>query len=391
MSHLYTIIVKPTKACNADCGYCSAPPEDKDKWTVDDFKKVFDKLSPYLAERAFFIWHGGEPMLMGPEFYRECADYAWKTKPEIRFSMQSNMLLYTKDKWYDVFNDIFKGSVSSSLDPDWKSRTISGNPEAYKKVFYNKLDRVLEDGFKPLFIGTYNDDNLSYAMEGYEHALAYEKEHGYGYDLRFNYCYPAGREAGELFQPMSPKAYGDMLVDVYNRWITDVPDFVIVPQIQMMQKILHIESHRCPWLKDCGGRFMEIEPNGDVFNCADFADTRDMRYSFGNIHTNTMDELLSSAASRQIRRRRFEYPDSCGTCEHFQDCQGGCARDSLIYGRGIDGKFFYCESWYMIFSRIKESIRTGEAEAAMKKLGFTIKEAQARMNSPMANFIPIAS
>jgi len=169
-----------------------------------------------------------------------------------------------------------------------------------KRFSTTNLTGVLEDGFRPLFIGTYNDENLCYAETAYEHSLGYERQHGCGYDLRFNYCYPAGRSANEVFSPMSPKAYGEMLVRVYNRWINDVPNFVIVPQIQMMQKILHIESHRCPWLKDCGGRFFEIEPNGDVFNCADFADTRDMRYSFGNIHKHTMNELFESAASREI-------------------------------------------------------------------------------------------
>lgn len=80
-------------------------------------------------------------MLLGPDFYRECAEYAWKAKSELRFSMQSNMLLYTRDKWYDVFKNVFNGSLSSSLHPDWKHRTIKGNAEAYKKIFYDKLDR----------------------------------------------------------------------------------------------------------------------------------------------------------------------------------------------------------------------------------------------------------
>ena len=44
-------------------------------------------------------------------------------------------------------------------------------------------------------------------------------------------------------------------------------------------------------------------------------------------------------------------------------------RDSALFGRGIYGKFFYCESWQEAFSRIKESILTGEADAALSKFG----------------------
>ena len=94
MRRIATVITKPTRGCNADCTYCSAPPDGAPKWTLDDFRAAFDALLPRLADTADFIWHGGEPMLLGPDFYYEALDYARAQLPGVRFSMQSNILGY---------------------------------------------------------------------------------------------------------------------------------------------------------------------------------------------------------------------------------------------------------------------------------------------------------
>ena len=66
-----TVIIKPTKGCNADCTYCCAPPDGAPKWDIETFKKVFDAMEPRLNPSAILIWHGGEPMLLGPKFFSE--------------------------------------------------------------------------------------------------------------------------------------------------------------------------------------------------------------------------------------------------------------------------------------------------------------------------------
>ena len=80
---IYVVIAKATRFCNADCYYCSSPPltekslkEGEPMWDFATFKKYFDKVFPLMVEGSYWIWHGGEPMLMGPKFYLEAYDYA---------------------------------------------------------------------------------------------------------------------------------------------------------------------------------------------------------------------------------------------------------------------------------------------------------------------------
>lgn len=363
---VHTVIIKPTKQCNADCSYCSAPPDGERVWRVADFQRYFDKLAPYLAERSVLIWHGGEPMLLGPDFYRACFAYARAQKPEIRFALQSNLLLYDSAKWRTVFTEIFDGQISSSFDPDERNRTIRGSTEAYSKQFYTVMDAVIDDGFRPLVIGTYTQTTWPYAMAMYERSLAAGDR---GFSLRFNYRFPAGRDVG-MGEMLTPETYGQMLLALYDRWIVDLPAFTITPLDQMFLKVAGREGNRCPWTRSCGGRFLEIEPNGDVYNCGEFADLDDApQWRFGNLREQELSEMFASRPSTLIRRRRVDLPLDCQSCRHFGECEGGCMRDAVLYEHGLGGKFHYCHSWMMVFDRIKASIRSGEADGLLRRYG----------------------
>lgn len=372
---IYVVIAKPTRVCNADCTYCSSPPLEEmgeswePEWNLEKFKFYFDKVYPYMGDQSYWIWHGGEPMLMKPDFYLKAYDYVEeKVKKEGRrvyFSMQSNLLGYN-DKWKHVFNKVFKGALSTSFDPDEKQRTIKGNPEVYSKVFKRSFEKILNDGFRPAVIGVYDEEKAPLMHTMYDWSLSMGDK---AFPLRFNYCHPTGRlkEDGEAIKP---ETYGKALISIYDRWIKDVPAFEVTPLNQMLLKLLGQDGEgHCPWTKSCGGKFLGIEPAGDVYNCTDFADMGG-DFCFGNLNTNSMEEILNSQPSIAITRRSFQVPISCQECEHFDACEGGCARDAALYEHGLYGKFHYCKSWKMVFARIKESIITGEADKILEKYGF---------------------
>lgn len=353
--------------CNADCSYCSTPPDGSAKWTIDDFKRYFDSVAPRMSGQAIWLWHGGEPMLMSPEFYFQAFEYARSIHPQVRFSMQSNILGYSTKKWKDILTYAFGRSISTSYDPDELNRTVKGSPETFHRLFFKKHDQMLEDGFRPSMIGTYTKNSMHLADKVYEMSLAKEDK---SFSVRFNYRYPVGRSFGDG-ESINPEDYGKMLLKMYNRWIVDNPPFKITPLDEMLGKTLGFEAGRCPWTNSCGGRFITIDPDGSVYNCGEFSslgqslkeEGKDDIYCYGNLNDKSIDDLLSSKAAMQMRRRRVVLPKSCQTCRHFNECEGGCARDSVLFDRGMGGKFYYCASWLAVFDRIKESILTKEADA----------------------------
>ncbi len=380
--NIYVVIAKPTRVCNADCSYCSSPPLEEmgenwePEWNFEKFKIYFDKVFPYMVHGATWIWHGGEPMLMGVDFYKKTYEYAkekmLEAEKQIFFSMQSNMLGYN-EKWKEVFFEIFGGSLSSSFDPDEKNRTIKGNAQNYSRVFKRALDKMMDDGFMPMVIGTYKEDTAHMMLDMYNWSLNRGER---SFPLRFNYCVPIGREAGELGDLISPETYADNLVRVYNQWIEDAPNFTITPLDQMLKKAIGQDGEgHCPWMKSCGGKFINIEPNGEVYNCSEFSDLNS-EYCFGNLNINSMEDILTSEQIKLIKKRTAKLPLSCMTCEHFSECEGGCARDSVLFDNGLYGKFYYCQSWKMVYARIKESVLLGQADKILEKMNVNIEQAK---------------
>ena len=378
-----SVIIKPTRECNADCSYCSAPPDGNDKWSIETFELIFKRIEPGLAKNCVMIWHGGEPMLMGPEFFRKAKKFVEDFgRPDIKFSIQTNLLLYKSSIWKSVFEDVFEGSCSSSFDPDETSRTIKGNVQKYSKQFYRKIKEVTDDGFFPMVTGTYSEDSIEYAMKAYEHSLSMGDK---AYNLRYNYRYPVGRDS-DTGSSISPERYGDMLLDLWERWITEVPKFDITPLDQMLKATIGIESDRCPWTRNCGGRFLGIEPNGDVYNCSEFADLEKAEHCYGNVITGNIPDpkrkvvnfykkpsdqdmvrtMLMTNAARKMKARTYNLPMDCKSCPHFRECQGGCMRDAELFDRGLGGKFYYCHSWMVVFDKIKTDLMNGRVDDLLR-------------------------
>lgn len=389
------VIAKPTKLCNADCSYCSSPPDGSAAWSDKQLTTIFTALKGNMERNATFLWHGGEPMLMGPDFYVKAHEIAQRIIPGIRFSIQSNLLLYKSSRWKAIFRDIFHSSCSTSYEPDEKQRTIKGDPVKYSAVFFKKLNEVMEDGFSPLVIGTFTEETAPLMHLMYDKTLARGEK---AYSIRLNYCSPVGREAmsGLLIEP---ETYGKRLIEVYDRWIKDVPIFDITPLNQMMGKVIGTEGDRCPWTRNCGGSFLGIMPNGDTYNCGDFSDVSE-EWKYGNIFDGTYSphksvvnlyrktttddivvKMLASSAATTIKRRAVLQPADCKSCRHFDECQGGCARDVVLYEQGIGGKFMYCRSWKMVFDRIKSSILSKEADALLIDRGIDPDMVRQRITS----------
>lgn len=370
-----TIVAKPTKMCNAACTYCAAPPDGVPKWSFEEFCHYFDRLAPRLSPQAVWIWHGGEPLLLSPEFYQACYDYARAQKPYLKFACQTNLLAYRSDRWEDVFRRLFEGRISTSFDPDETDRIYRGSSEAYTEQFYKALDACLDDGFRPMVIGTYSEETAPLAMSMYDRSMSYGMR---GFPLRFNYRYPVGRGANQGVM-IEPRTWGQMLIDVFDRWIVDLPPWGVTPVDQMFRKVIGMEENRCPWTSQCGGRFVGLEPNGDIYNCPEFADLEDPQYCFGNLNETDIDKLMATPQAKLHHRRRTNVPATCQSCRHFAICEGGCHRDSVLYGNGFYGKTQYCESWMMTFDHIKAAVADGRADAAIARYGVNPNDVRFRV------------
>lgn len=372
-----TVIAKPTRECNASCSYCSAPPESGEHWSFNDFKRYFDRVRPALSDKCNWIWHGGEPTLLPPSFFVSCYEYAKQFIPGIKFCIQTNLLNYSTRRWKSIFHDIFGGRISTSYDPISNSRILNGSSELYSETFKRRLGQVVTDGFKPLVITVIGKDDAETVKE-YTYGAINENN----IDVRLNYMYPAGR-AFNANSIITPKDYGDLLIDVFDKWVEEGAKNELVPVSQMLDAVTRRHVNRCPWTRDCASGFLSITPTGDVYTCGTLTDLGDESLSYGNLNDIPDDtlsistgiyQLLASDAAKTISARKYTLPRDCLTCAHFKECQGGCQRDAALYGRGLGGKYYYCQSWKKVFSHIKTRIEKGELDEliARRRIGVPV-------------------
>lgn len=369
-----TVIIKPTKQCNADCSHCSSPKEfesNQNKITLEKFETICKKFKDYFNEHVDFIWHGGEPLLMGSEYYFEAYKIAKRYIKQPEFSMQTNLLLYEKEKHKKLFKYIFNGNVATSYDFFSGFRTINKNTKTYDDLFFKKLQNYKNDSFEtPVVISIINKNSAKNAKEIFEIADG-------NFHIRVNYLYTVGRakegrtnhnkevdENGkvvgfeDVFDPsydLSATEYADFLVEMTHLWLNSPSDTKVLPIFNLLQNYLKQDKGNvglCPWTDSCNGHFLGIEPNGDIYNCADFADIETLK--FGNIFNEEASDILNSMASKLMHNRRHKLPDECNSCEYKYACNGGCMRDAILYEGDLYGKFFFCEAWKRTFRLFDE-------------------------------------
>ena len=121
-----TVIFKPTEACNSRCIYCEVVKKTRGpkRMTFKTLELFFRRVNEFLLERPQeemeIIWHGGEPLILGPGYFERALLYQEKhcsrTTARIEHTVQSNLTLLTRE-FLDPMRRLGITSIGSSYDP----------------------------------------------------------------------------------------------------------------------------------------------------------------------------------------------------------------------------------------------------------------------------------
>ncbi len=152
------IIFKPTEKCNSNCAYCDvvAKGGPRSTMTPEMLAVVFSRINEYLlenpSEKVNLIWHGGEPLMLGVDYFREAFELQEKlcgrTKDRLMHSMQTNMTLFD-EKFAEVLLRLGIRSLGSSYDPEPGVRGPGAGRDtaAYNRMFLRGVSLAERLGF----------------------------------------------------------------------------------------------------------------------------------------------------------------------------------------------------------------------------------------------------
>ena len=125
----YHVLAKPTGAiCNLDCKYCFFLSKEM-LYPGSRFRMADDLLETYIRQlieshlipEVTIAWQGGEPTLMGLDFFKKSVQYVEKYKKPgmtISYSLQTNGTLLD-DEWCQFFHENgFLVGISIDGPPD---------------------------------------------------------------------------------------------------------------------------------------------------------------------------------------------------------------------------------------------------------------------------------
>lgn len=358
----FHIMAKPTgSACNLSCDYCFFLKKERlypgsTFRMSDEVHEAYIKqlLEAHQVPQVTVAWQGGEPTLMGLDFFRRSMELQKKyAKPgtQIENTFQTNGI-FLNDEWCQFFyaNKFLIGlSIDGSKELHDTYRKDKGGHGTFEKVV--KALRLLQK-HKVEFniLCTVNAKNADYPLDVYRF---FRDELGVHY-IQFIPIVERDSEGG--FQEgntvtdrsVGPAQWGRFLIEIFDEWVKrDVGQTFVVNFDGTLAGWLGMAGTVCIFGPTCG-LGLALEHNGDLYSCDHFVEPN---HFLGNILTTPMTELVASGKHQRFGQdKRDTLPRFCGECEILFICNGECPKNRFIQTPdGESGLNYLCEGYKAFF------------------------------------------
>ena len=353
---MFTAVVKPTHICNLACDYCFNDDVRKPVMDPATLERVVQQTFEYTRQtgkdQAHFIWHGGEPTVVGLDFYRNAVALQEKYADGCKYSnaFQTNGVLVNKE-WARFFKS-HDFSVSVSLDGK-QLHNDRYRVDFAGKGSYHKVERAMnilkDEGIQFGVCLTMHKGNVEDAADIYRF-FAEQKQAFHIVPLMKS---GGARDGYEDFG-LTENEYADAWLAMYDLWFDAAPDYVYVSDfVDRTEAVLRGLPGSCWTASHCCDTNVTVDPEGDVYSCASVSATPIALY--GNVNEKSFKEVFASRNALYWRTR--QHSDQCTSCKWFHVCHGGCMSRSYKFFGDIDAPDYYCDSLYRIYEHIEKRLR----------------------------------
>ena len=367
----FHVMAKPTGArCNCACGYCFFLKKDR-LYPGSDFRMSDAVMDSYVRQmieahadlaEVEIAWQGGEPTLMGLDFFRRVVEAERKyARPGQRIanSFQTNGVLVDA-AWCRFFRE--NGFlVGLSLDGPRELHDAYRRDKAGRSIFDRtvRAARLMkEHGVAYNILCTVNAANSRRPLDVYRF---FRDELG----ARFVQLIPivereneTGHQEGAVLteRTVAPGDYGGFLVAIFDEWVRrDVGTMFVTFFDSVLAAYVYGESTLCALRRECGDA-LALEHTGDLYACDHFVEPRHL---LGNITEAPLADLAASAKQRAFGRAKAEaLPRVCRDCRFLFACGGECPKNRVLMSAdGEPGLNWLCEGLKAFFAHTERPMR----------------------------------
>lgn len=386
----FHVMAKPIgPICNLDCKYCfylekeSLYPEAS-KWAMRE--EVLDSyirqyIEAHNAPEVSFAWQGGEPTLLGVEYFRRLVEIQKKYADgkRIRNAFQTNGVLLN-DEWAALFkeNSFLIGlSIDGPRALHDAYRVDKGGQPTFDRVMRG-AETLKRNGVEFNTLTTVHRGNADHPLEVYR----FLKENGSGF-MQFipiveRIAHQVTSDGLQLVSPdfsggsrvapwsVEPKQFGRFLCAIFDEWVrNDVGRYFVQIFDVSLETWSGMEASLCVFRKQCGGA-MALEHSGDLYSCDHFVYPQNR---LGNIMESPLATLVESEQQHSFgEAKESTLPKYCRECDVRFACNGECPKHRFIETPdGESGLNYLCAGYKMFFHHIDPYMRFMARELAAQR------------------------
>lgn len=360
----FHVMTKPVgPICNLDCTYCYYLHKknlfgNKEQWRISDavLERFIRQYIQYQSgPQVNFSWQGGEPTLLGIEFFKKVLHYQKIYCPptkQIQNDIQTNGTLLD-DKWCQFLRKNYF-LVGLSIDGPKHLHDLYRKDQNQRPTFkqiINAIGLLKKHGVEFNTLTVVNNENVKHPLAVYRF-LRDELKSQY---LQFIPCVEPkdfisnapgqwnkdnlptlGDDRARPNHPDSivtdwsvdPDDYGDFLIAIFDEWIRrDVGKTFVRIFDTMLGLWMGMPSSSC-YFADICGKGLALEHDGSVYSCDHYVYPE---YCLGNIKDIPMIKMILSEKQMRFGLDKVDtLPNYCQNCEVKFACNGECPKNRLL-------------------------------------------------------------
>ncbi len=363
----FHVMAKPTGSrCNLSCDYCFFQ-KKKYLYPNSDFRMSQEVMERYIRQTieahkvptVTIAWQGGEPTLMGLDFFRRSIDVINKTvRPgmHVEKTLQTNGFLIDEEWCSFLHENNFL--VGLSIDGPRELHDAYRKDKAGHSVFDKVIHaaRLLQEySLEFNILCTVNAVNGQHPLEVYRFFRDELKTPYLQFIPIVERDNETGNQQGNRLteRSVNPKQYGRFFIEIFDEWIRNDVGKVFVQFFDgVLASYVRGYSSLCVLSPKCG-EGVALEHNGDVYSCDHFVEPK---FFLGNIQKTPLAELVSSQKQWSFGMAKSKLlPRYCRECEFLFTCYGECPKNRVLKTPdGEEGLNWLCEGLKAFFAHTKE-------------------------------------
>ncbi len=357
-------MVKPRGAvCNLGCSYCFYLRKESIYKGASGFRMTDGVLESFTRQyikaqtipQVSFAWQGGEPTLMGLDFFRRAVELQEKYRPthmHITNSFQTNGILLDEE-WARFLKEhgfLIGLSMDGPRDLHDANRTDKGGHGTFDRV-HAALKLLQKHGVEHNILCVVNRANSDHGKRVYR----FFRDEGVEF-IQFIAAVERLPDGSVTDWTPRPEKWGQFLCDVFDEWVRrDVGRMFVQHFDVALEAWLGMETSLCVYAKTCGNA-MALEHNGDLYSCDHYVNAE---HFLGNLMQTSLESLAASPFQRKFGTDKQDLlPEYCRQCDVLFACNGACPKDRFLKTPdGQPGLNYLCVGFKKFYHHVDPCMR----------------------------------